>query len=68
MKSLPDLRIIFAQILVTAFPEKTVCVTTYCIPITKSCSIVYDAVDSLRNKKNVYDQREKKTKSCRGNY
>jgi len=43
-----------------AFPEKTVCVTTYCIPITNSCSTVYDAVDSLRNKKNVYDQREKK--------
>lgn len=43
-----------------AFPEKTVYVTTYRIPITNSCSTVYDAVDSLRNKKIVYDQREKK--------
>ena len=42
------------------FPEKTVCVTTYRVPITNSCSTVYDAIDSLRNKKIVYDQREKK--------
>jgi hypothetical protein len=43
-----------------AFEEKTVCVTTYRVPITNSCSTVYDAIDLLRNKKIVYDQREKK--------
>lgn len=51
------IKLIFPQ---KAFPEKTVCVTTYRVPITNSCSTVYDAIDSLRDKKIVYDQREKK--------
>jgi hypothetical protein len=42
------------------FPEKTVYITTYRIPITDPYSTVYDAIDSLKNKKIVYDQREKK--------
>jgi len=43
-----------------ALPEKIVCVTTYRVTITNSCSTIYDAVDSLRNRKIVYDQRGRK--------
>jgi len=39
--------------------QHTICVTTYLVSITNSCSTIYDAVDLLKNKKIVYAKREK---------